>query len=179
YSSRRRRRCWASHSRNRSSFRCRGRRSLASAAAATAIGSRRLLRSTCILVSTSHVQPGHPAVDTLGVDVVAPTLLHEDRRPERELARPQSHAKELRINAHPGGGFGDRDLGHLAHLQCIFLRYTLGKKNLVHFLRREPVPLLDPPDLVLRKLALPGHLLGKRVLGDARCSRECHPVVPM
>src|SRR5690606_31814930 len=57
-------------------------------------------------------------------------------------------------------------------------RYTLGKKNLVHFLRREPVPLLDPPDLVLRKLALAGHLLGKRVLGDAQRSRDFDPVVP-
>src|SRR5690606_18050504 len=128
-------RCWASHSRNRSSFRCRGRRSLASAAAATAIGSRRLVRSTCILVSTSHVQPLHVTLKANRIDVVRPPAArHLNGRAERELARPQSHAKELRIDAHPGGGFGDRDLGHLAHLQCIFLRYTLGKKNLVHFL---------------------------------------------
>src|SRR5690606_22250463 len=69
--------------------------------------------------STSHVQPLHVPLKANRIDVIRPTAArHLDGRPERELARPQSHAKELRIDAHPGGGFGDgdADAGITTHL---------------------------------------------------------------
>src|SRR5690606_39763982 len=94
---------------NRSSDRCRGRRSLASAAAATAIGSRRLVRSTCILVSTSHVQPLHVPLEPDRVDVVGPTAAgHLHSHAKRQTAVAETHADKHGRAAHDAGGLFNR-----------------------------------------------------------------------
>src|SRR5690606_31039870 len=154
YSSRRRRRCWASHSRSRSSFRCRGRRSLASSAAATAIGSRRRVLSACILVSTSHVQPLHVTLKANRIDVVRPPAArHLNGRAEWEPVMTEPHSQEHGRNAHDAGGLFNRHPGLVAHHATSSLKkisvISLGvRRRISDNLRTSPI-VKDSPELFL------------------------------